>query len=75
MIKLGTGPLQQLLADICDKIEAVMLLFVGFQGFPCWNLTPDKSFTLKSAYNWMHSQKLGRFWCFSNFIVNVNKLI
>jgi len=60
MIKFGTGPVL-LLADICDKIEAVKLLskFSHAGSLLQINHLPLNQLTIGCTL------KLGRLWCFS----------
>jgi ribonuclease HI len=49
--------LNQLLPrEICEKILAIKPPSNGKSDFPCWNLTSDGNFSLKSAYFIMHDK-------------------
>lgn len=48
---------QHVLTDICVRIAAVMPPAPGALGFPCWKLTSDGLFSLKTTYDVLRNQQ------------------
>jgi hypothetical protein len=42
--------------EICEKLTVIKPPSNGKSDFPCWNLTTDGNFSLKSAYSLMHGK-------------------
>lgn len=48
-------------SDICDKIASLKPPNYDLKDFPCWNLTSDGYFSMKSAYKSMQKRNTSNF--------------